>query len=572
MHDAFENRWLSFEQPVEIIQAVTVADVLPALQRLESRIRDANLYAAGFIGYEAAPAFSGAFQSYPPGEFPLLWFGLYRSPIVVPPPEPEPTLQNPFGEWIPSQAFDDYAHSIGQIKDWIAAGHTYQVNYTLRMHAPFAGDPWNIFAQLCQKQPVKYAAFLDIGRYCICSASPELFFQLNGNQLTCKPMKGTAPRGVTQAEDEVQSAWLRSSEKNRAENVMILDMLRNDLGRIAEYGSVMTRQLFEAERYATLWQMTSTVQAVSQASLVEIFQALFPCASITGAPKVRTMQIIRALEPTPRQVYTGCIGFITPQRKAQFNVAIRTVLLDRSTGTAEYGVGGGIIWDSTSEDEYEECQVKCRLLTQPHKPFDLLESLLWTPENGLWLLADHLKRLASSAAYFDFRCDRLSVEEQLLKACVGLPAEAHKIRLLLNRDGLVSLHCSPLSAVPVADTAKLMLAQKTIEPENVFLYHKTTRREVYDAARKACPPDTEPLLWNRRGEFTESDTANLVVRLNGDFFTPPLSSGLLPGTFRAHLLATGQIRERILLKSELPAFQEMYLINSVRGWRPAVVI
>jgi len=569
MYDSFEERWLSFEQPLEIIQAAQVSEVLPALARLENRIQEANLYAAGFISYEAASAFNPVYQCAPPGEFPLLWFGLYAAPKVIPAPQPAQIQTAQLGKWISSQSREDYGRSIDRIKDWIAAGHTYQVNYTLRMHASFQGDPWDVFAQLWHKQPVKYAAYLDIGRYTICSASPELFFKLEGENLTCKPMKGTAPRGVNLLDDQAQSNWLAGSEKNRAENVMILDMLRNDLGRIAEYGSVQTKRLFEVERYATLWQMTSTVQAASRASLAGIFQALFPCASITGAPKVRTMEIIHDLEPTPRQIYTGCIGFITPQRKAQFNVAIRTILFDRSTGTAEYGVGGGIVWDSTSDGEYEECQVKCRLLTQARPGFDLLESLLWTPENGFWLLDYHLDRLAASAEYFGFVFDRQALADQLRADSQGLPGEAHKARLTLNRAGKASTQFVALAGISVSPRARLTLAQRPVDSENVFLYHKTTWREVYEEARSACPSGTEPLLWNQRGELTESDTANLVVRHQGELFTPPLACGLLAGAFRAQLLETGQIRERVLPKAELPAYQEIFLINSVRGWRPA---
>ncbi len=564
IHDAATGQWLHFYQPVEVIEARQIDEIRPALRHIEQRTRQEQLYAAGMLSYEAAPAFDRALKTRPAGDFPLLWFGLYHPPQPAPPPERLTPPAHSLGPWAESQGYEEYARSIETIKEQIAAGHTYQVNYTLRMHASFSGEPFSLFAELYQAQPVKYAAYLDLGRYAVCSASPELFFLLEGAHLTGKPMKGTAGRGVTLPEDRRQMDWLAHSEKNRAENVMIVDMLRNDLGRVAQTGSVQTTRLFEVERYPTVWQMTSTVEAESRAGLEEIFAALFPCASITGAPKVRTMQIIRELEPTPRRVYTGSIGMLTPQRRAQFSVAIRTVLVDRLEGLAEYGVGGGIIWDSTSQDEYAECRLKSRLLTQPHPAFDLLESLLWTPEAGCYLLEAHLARLEASAEYFGYAFNRRQVEACLQAVAAQLPAQAHKLRLTLPQSGEPACRAAPLETLP---PARLWLAPQAVDTKNPFLYHKTTARAVYEAARAACPPGCEPLLWNERDELTETDTANLVVRLDGRLYTPPVSSGLLAGTLRGHLLVLGVLHERVLTRADLPACEALYLINSVRGWR-----
>ena len=328
---------------------------------------------------------------------------------------------------------ESYNTAIEKIKDYIAQGKTYQVNYTMRLNSEFNGGEWDFFLHLAQTQN-KYAAYIDTGRYVICSASPELFFKLDGNKIYSRPMKGTAKRGRTTLEDKEQAEWLHNSIKNRAENVMIVDMIRNDLGRIAEIGSVQVPELFTIEKYPTLFQMTSTVQAKTNASLDEIFSALFPCASITGAPKVSTMNIIAELETTPRKIYTGSIGYISPNRKAQFNVAIRTALIDRENKTAEYGIGGGIVWDSTSADEYSEALLKARVLTERPQEFSLIETLLWTPEDGYFLREKHTARMQDSAEYFGFPFSREEFEHQLDQLAKHFNSP-QRVRILLNKHG-----------------------------------------------------------------------------------------------------------------------------------------
>ena len=377
-------------------------------------------------------------------------------------------------------------------------------------------------------------------------------------------MKGTTSRGRTTAEDQAQSEWLRHSAKNRAENVMIVDMIRNDLGRIANIGSVSVPQLFEVERYPTLWQMTSTVTAQTDASLTEVFAALFPSASITGAPKVSTMKIIADLESTPRKIYTGSIGYISPQGQAKFNVAIRTALIDREHQRAEYGVGGGIIWDSTSTDEYSEAMLKAQVLTQHPHPFSLLETILWTPREGFFLRQKHIERVLDSADYFDIRLRRETLEEyfdQLTSRFHG----PQRVRVLVDQDGALSAEYRDF--YPLADNAplKVGLSREPVNSKNVFLFHKTTRRDVYESARKGFEGLDDVLLYNEKGELTEFTIGNLVVELNGQYLTPPISCGVLPGTFRAHLLETGKIQERTIPLEMLSHCTQIFRVNSIRG-------
>ena len=333
-----QNEWLYFSMLHEIIVATNPEEVPGVLSEVERQVQEHGWHAAGFLSYEAAPAFDPVLRTHAADGFPYLWFGLYPQPRTVSLPKPaHPKIPL---DWHPNVERNTYNAAVDQILEYIAQGRTYQVNYTMRLQADFDLSPWEFFLQLAQTQN-QQGAYVDAGRYVICSASPELFFTLDGETITSRPMKGTASRGRTTYEDQVQADWLKNSEKNQAENIMIVDMIRNDLGRIAKIGSVQVPDLFCVERYPTLWQMTSTVNARTSASLEEIFSALFPCASITGAPKVSTMRIIHELEAAPRRIYTGTIGFLSPGRKASFNVAIRTALIDREKQQVEYGIGGG---------------------------------------------------------------------------------------------------------------------------------------------------------------------------------------------------------------------------------------
>ena len=557
------NVWLHFSNPHQIIRAEKLEDVLPALQEIERLTAVKDWYAAGFLSYEAASVFDSALQTLPGDGFPYLWFGLYSEPHMVTLPRPEAPKQ--ILDWLPTIDRESYHAAIAKIKRYIADGKTYQVNYTMRLQTEFTGKAWDFFLHLAQNQN-NHAAYIDTDRYVICSASPELFFQLDGNTITCRPMKGTTKRGRTTIEDNEQSDWLKISEKNRAENVMIVDMIRNDLGKIAEVGSVRVHHLFETERYPTLWQMTSTVTAKTNVSLTETLKALFPGGSITGAPKVSTMKIIAKLENTPRKIYTGTMGYMSPRRKASFNVAIRTLLIDKKGQRAEYGIGGGIVWDSSSTDEYIEALLKAQVLTHQPVPFSLLETILWRPEKGFFLPGKHIARMLDSAAYFDIPVLKEKLEEYLEQISSEF-TEARRVRLLLDQSGKLSYESTRCEIADGNQTLNVCLAKEPVDGNDVFLFHKTTHREVYESARKGLEKWDDVLLHNESGELTEFTIGNLVVELDGQLLTPPISCGVLAGTFRAYLMETGQILETTIAIDQLRKCTKIFRVNSIRQWQ-----
>ncbi len=561
--------WLRFAEPVQVIRTAELDGVRPALEEIE-RAASRGLWAAGFLAYEAAPGLAPELSTHLRGSLPLLWFGLYERAEVIEPPSVsgEPSV----GAWQMDADRTEYGQTIDEIHRAIADGDCYQVNLTQRLHAELSGDPMALATSLWNAQRGGEGAYVDIGTHAVCSASPELFLAIDGDRVTSRPMKGTRPRGLWSADDQAQANELAGSAKDRAENVMIVDMVRNDLGRVARTGTVDVPRLADVERYPTVWQLTSTVTATVDAPLTELLAATFPAASITGAPKRRSMQRIAELERSPRGVYCGTIGHLAPNRTGRFNVAIRTVTIDRSTGVAEYGVGGGIVWDSTAEDEWRECHAKAAVLTTPMPPdFSLLETLLWEPERGFWLDDRHRRRLLASAEYFDVPIAPESVDHALTRCIDGLTS-AHRVRLLVARDGAIHTEVMPLPSSS-ADTEpwRLELARRPIDPHNRFLYHKTTHREVYESARAEHPIADDVLLWNPDGELTETTVANIVVERSGELVTPPVRCGLLPGTYREQLLAEGRIREAIIRRDEIAGGSRMWLINSVRAWIEAAL-
>ncbi len=570
LHDQDLGQWLHFSSPHKVLKAETISDVLPLLAEVESFVDRKGFFAAGWIVYEASAAFDSALHTQPATAFPLACFGIFKHPPIIR-KIPAAGSAYPLEGWRPSVSQEQYAQAIARIREHIAAGDTYQVNYTLRLWSKFHEDPWNFFLNACGD--ARYGAFIEAPPYYICSASPELFFSLKGKRIFSKPMKGTAPRGRTTAEDSENSLFLHNSEKNRAENVMIVDMIRNDIGKIAEFGSVDVPRLYEIEKYPTVLQMTSTVEAVTAASLSKIMKALFPCASITGAPKAKTMEIIAALETAPRNIYTGTIGYYGPGRRALFNVAIRTTLIDTATGRAEYGVGGGIVWDSTTDDEYEECLTKAGIILAPLSPapFSLLETLLWTPDGGFFLQSRHLERLQDAADYFDYPFEENRILENLSAAVSVLSASPHRIRLMLARNGEIECQAAPLEE-PANTPLQVRLANEAVSSGNPFLFHKTTRREVYERAKAAIPDADDVILYNEKGEITESCIANVVILQEGRLVTPPLNCGLLNGVYRAQLLADGKITEGIISIAALKDAKQIFLVNSVRKWRKAILL
>ena len=556
------DTWLTFSEPQEILSSCSIDDVIPLLNQVELATASGK-YAAGFLAYEAAGAFDDSLLTHPPlNEFPVIWFGIYDQVSTLtelPQPSVDPSSIN---NWLPSVSEDDYLANINKIKQEILSGNTYQVNYSFRQRTSFTGDPYSVFVTLTTHHAAPYAAFLNTGRFAIGSLSPELFFQMDGEKITCRPMKGTAPRGRTHEEDMQLGNELITSVKDRAENLMIVDMIRNDLGRVARSGSVRVEELFRLETYETLFQMTTDVRARTAAPFTNILRALFPSASITGAPKVNTMKLIRDLEQDPRGIYTGSIGHIAPNRKAQFNVAIRTLSLDLKDHSATYGTGSGIVWDSKSDREFAECFTKTRVVSNSFQSFALLETMRWSPAGGFYLLEHHLARLKSSAAYFLFFYDEIEILEQL-KTCAGNLNEApFRIRLVLNKKGEVTVEAAPLRPLK---NYRLAVAEKSIDREEVFLYHKTTNRKLYDSFLAAHQDVDDVLLFNEDHEATESCIANLVAVKDGKHFTPPVECGLLAGTYRQNLIDEGELEERRIPLGSLTDYDEIYLINSVHG-------
>jgi para-aminobenzoate synthetase/4-amino-4-deoxychorismate lyase len=562
------DRWLTFGVPALVLRADTTDGVRPTLLDVERFTRDRGLHAVGFLSYEAGGAFG--LRVHPPaGDCPLAWFALYAPEQLHETGPPAASAAYTIGPLVPSRDRVSFTRGFSRIKEHIAAGDTYQVNYTFAMEGAFSGEPNGLFADIVGAQQGRYSAYVDTGDLVICSASPELFVEISGLEVRMRPMKGTAPRGLTAVADRAARDRLAASAKDRAENVMVVDMVRNDLGRIAEVGSVAVTELFTVERYPNVWQLTSSVAARSAAPLDEIVEALFPSASITGAPKVRTMEIIHALEGEPRGVYTGAIGYVAPDGAARFNVAIRTAVVDRRRGAVSFGVGSGIVWDSNADAEYNECLLKGSILGRPRVEFDLLETLFWQPGSGFVLLDAHLARLAGSAEYFGIPVS-IQVLRAALDAAVADCAAGQRVRLLVNRQALPRVETSPYE--PDRGLVRLRLAAEPIDPGDVTLYHKTTARAVYDRARAATPDCDDVVLWNRDREVTETTIANIVVEVGGERVTPPVSCGLLAGTGRAALLAKGSIREAVVTIDTLRRAARLWVVNSVHGERPAVLV
>ncbi len=555
-------RPLTFKNPEKIFQARTIDEVLPALEKIQAEIQK-GYYAAGFLTYESAPAFDPAFQVKKDGSMPLLWFGIFENPQIE---AISSSGTYHLSEWVPSVESNEFDEAIHSIKHSIEIGKTYQTNYTIRLVSQFQGDKIAYFESLKKAQTSNYCAYVQTNEHTILSASPELFFRLEGNELTTRPMKGTIKRGNSTEEDKANANRLYHSEKDRAENVMIVDLLRNDLGVIAETGSVNVSKLFEIEQYPTVHQMTSTITAkiAENIQISDIFKALFPCGSITGAPKVSTMEIIANLETTPREAYCGAIGYITPNKEAIFNVPIRTVLINDTTKKAIYGVGGGITWDSTSDGEYDEVLAKARILKEKRPDFQLLESILLN-EGHYFLLDEHLDRLENSAQYFDFPYNRIKIKESLQNLIHSTTLNKAKVRLLLSKEGKLILDAQPLTHFESIQT--ITLAKEPIDKNNPFLYHKTTNREIYTHFHRLKPSGVfDVLLWNKDHELTEFTSGNIVLEMDDGFWTPPIHSGLLAGTFRDKLIRVGQIQEKTLTIADLKNSKKIWFINSVREW------
>jgi para-aminobenzoate synthetase/4-amino-4-deoxychorismate lyase len=530
------------------------------VQQADLAIRSGQ-WVAGYVSYEAAPGWDDALETHPPGGRPLTVLAAFNRPETVPPP-PFPRSPDAVSDAVgiePSR----FTEAIEVIHEAIRQGDTYQVNYTYPIRARWPGDPYDLFRQLLYAQAATYGAYLEFNDFAICSASPELFFRRDGDLLRSRPMKGTLRR----SEDPEAGApgRLAGSEKDRAENLMIVDMVRNDLSRVCEPGTVAVHNPFMLEAYPTVWQMTARVHGRSRATLPEIFGALFPPASITGAPKAAAMGFIKNLETEPRGVYTGTIGFAAPDGRAQFNVAIRTAVVDKATSRMTYNVGGGIVWDSDADSEFDESIAKSAILYHQQPEFDLLETMRWDPETGYYLLDRHIDRMAEAARFFGYQFDEGRLRDSLESKSTTYGAHPRRVRVTSGRTGGLTVKASPLVPAPFSTQPIIAIAPARVPSADPFLQYKTTHRAIYRDMLAACPAADDVLLVNERGEVTESCYGNIFVEWGGQTTTPPVHCGLIPGTLRAELLKTAEVHEQVLQLEDLSKVDLISIGNSVRG-------
>lgn len=561
---------LLFTQPRDVLVAHNAAEARSALSHLAGAA-GRNLWAAGYLAYEAGFLFEERLEKFLPArsEMPLLWFGLYDAPRHLSRAETDALLmgaaQGSIADLAPSLDLPAYEQAFARVKTLIEAGDTYQVNLTMKALFRLEGDPLGLYRRLGQSQKTAYGAYIHAGDHHVLSRSPELFVSGTGQELRARPMKGTLGRGRTRAEDEAGRLALARDEKNRAENLMIVDLLRNDLGRIAETGSVEVTDLFTVETFSSLHTMTSGIRALRRADmgLPEILENLFPCGSITGAPKLRAMEIIHEVEAGPRGLYTGSIGYIAPNGDFSFNVAIRTAIID-GKGSGTIGIGGGIVADSTARAEYEEALLKLKFLSDPAPPVALIETFKWSPDEGFVLLDRHLDRLLESADYFALAVTRQDAADFLEGQSKGWTGPM-RVRLTLSDTGL-DLTAVPLPPSPPA--FRFAIAPDPLDSASLWLAHKTTNRAFYDMPRQRAHDEQgldEVVFRNERGELTEGSFTNLFIEKDGVLLTPDLASGLLPGTLRAELIAQGRAEERVLSLADLHQADAIFLGNSVRG-------
>jgi len=579
-----------FLRPHKVISTTKIDKINSCLIELDEAIA-CGFYVAGFMSYEAGEAFEDKLRQRRVFDFPLLWFGVYDEPLIynhqqekfknishkahilikkIDSQRKNESQKYLLGNIRPNISKASYIKAIAKIKKLITQGFTYQVNHTFKLKFPFSGSAANFYLKLRDKQNVSYSSFLKTDCYDILSFSPELFFRKDINRICTRPMKGTARRGRNLEEDSEISRELKACLKNRSENLMIVDLLRNDLGRISLTGSVRVPRLFTIEKYQTLFQMTSDIKSRLKLSYssFDIFRHIFPSGSVTGAPKIQTMQIIRNLEKEPRNIYTGSIGFFAPDKSGVFNVAIRTLLMDRLKKTGEMGVGSGIVYDSNPVSEFAECRLKSDFLTKAAQDFELIETMLWQPNRGLSSLDLHLKRLQNSAKYFDFTYQKQTVLAALARAQKRLKNKPYRMRLLLNKKGDIKIEAS-LLRMSAPGTSRVCFSTKCTNSASPFLYHKTTNRKIYNQEYKKCKSlgFYDIIFTNEKGEITEGAISNIFIRKNGIFYTPPVSCGLLDGVYRQYMLLSGKyrVKEKVLFKRDLLRAKEVYLSNSVRG-------
>jgi para-aminobenzoate synthetase / 4-amino-4-deoxychorismate lyase len=602
------DHWLYFDAPQTILCTYKAQEVQDCLQQAQAHINNGK-WVCGFCSYDTQEQ-----------QFPLVWLAVGPKPRVITNQVLVQAARDSFAKgvlpplhWQCDTSLDTYEAKWQAIQKQLQQGNTYQVNFTMRMHSQFSQNTWDFFLQKMVLPQAPYAVYLPLEDWVICSGSPELFLHKQGNTLTSEPMKGTRPVVEQEPREQVER-FFSNSAKEQAENLMIVDMIRNDMGKIAQYGTVRVPQLFTVQKYSTVWQMTSTVQCETKQSFASIFEAMFPCASITGAPKRKTMQIIQEQECSDRGLYTGSLGWANSQDML-WNVAIRTVVIHTATQQAVYGVGSGVVWDSTAPSEYRECMHKTALLQADTRPV-LLETMLYDAQQAsIWLWEFHLQRLRQAAYHWSIPF----CEQAIVKALQGFvphgqelgsnqqdatPTDTKagiehaastqnaatdvapftRLRVLYSPNGQVQVQATPLPVDPrVHEVPNVVaLSVKPIVSDDWRLRFKTNRRELYEHAMETTVQhrqgeglwDTldDVLLWNENGCLTESTRANLVVQMQGAFYTPPVQDGLLGGTFRASLLQSGVISTKSLTVEQLRTASSVWLINSIRGWIPVKMV
>lgn len=547
-----------FTDAIKELKTKDIKEVKHLLAEVEA-YQNQGYYAVGYVSYEAAPAFETKFEVIdgPLMSEYLLYFTIHETVQT----EPIPLTYDPITlpkSWQELTSAEEYKAAIEHIHHHIRQGDTYQVNYTVQLQQNLTADPFAIYNRLVVEQNAHYNAFIQHDDVTIISISPELFFKKDGDRLTTRPMKGTTNRGLTTETDLKQAQWLAQDQKNRSENMMIVDLLRNDMNRISKIGSENVKRLCQVEQYSTVWQMTSTIetQLLPNSSLSDVFQALFPCGSITGAPKIATMEIINKVEKQPRGVYCGAIGILVPQGPSIFNVAIRTLQMEGTK--AVYGVGGGITWDSKWEAEYEETKQKAAVLYRQNPRFDLI-STGRVHQGKLLFLEEHMKRLQESSRYFDYPFNKEKVKKQVEDLCQSLDFDTdYRLKMSLAKNGELTFEHNQLTGL-ADDFCQARLVEQTHPLDSPYTYFKTSYRPHI-----SLEPH-EQIYYNQKKELLETSIGNLVLKIEDQLYTPPVHLGLLNGIYRQSLIANNQVTERVLTLDNLKQAQAIYGCNAVRG-------
>ena len=547
-----------FTKPIKELKTKNLDQVEALLREVEA-YQEKGFYAVGYVSYEAAPAFEKKFAVHPAplmGEY-LLYFTIHEEVETLPFPEDYEAVDLP-ANWKEEVEAPAYQEAIKTIHHHIRQGDTYQVNYTVQLSQELKADPLAIYNRLVVEQKAHYNAFIQHDDVSILSISPELFFEQDDRLLTTRPMKGTTRRGLTNQEDLQESAWLKADPKNRAENMMIVDLLRNDMNRISEIGSEQVTRLCQVEQYSTVWQMTSTIESRlrPEVDLVQTFRALFPCGSITGAPKISTMEIIHKTEKAPRGIYCGTIGILLPKGKRIFNVAIRT--LQMQGNQAIYGVGGGITWDSKWESEYQETKQKSAVLYRQEPRFELLTTGR-IHKGELTFLEQHLTRLREASRYFAYPYDEPKLLKELQEELARLESNLdYRCRIALQKNGAFQLAITELTDLP-ASYLQAQLTEQKLDLATPFTYFKTSQRDHLSQSNH------EQIFHLPDGTLLETTIGNLVLEIEGQLYTPPAHLPLLDGIYRRHLLETQQVEEKLLTLNDLTDADLIYACNALRG-------